>query len=365
MASVTVSPEHPLPNKTTRVVFNLVVVPSNFVRVWATVAPTGSSIDKRLEDSKDPRKRIVFYEGAGGADAAIDFTFDKGGKYTFVAQEYVKGSGYGGGYEGDPAGSDVEEKAGTETTLNVYVAQRVTQQIGPAQEKATLVIWVWNDIIIATYKSIHGEDSPAITANPATDRIKSAIESTSVESALLALVNQPVSSVVGSLSSIVSNYCQKWNAHIGDSVVHIDSDNANTLALSYYYAYGPNDLKDFVNQALSSARYHYSNNDKTGPDNGNYHTIADRPNTPVYQSANSFSDAYGAVADLWRCYELHRLSGSSHPVVDTTNSLSALPPLMVVHREFLNVITSANPTPPAAQSTGAQLLISGAGFKEA
>lgn len=373
MATFTIRPEYPIPNRQSSIIISPSVSGTNFYRVWATVAPTNSDIDQKIKNTIDPRNRVEVYSDSGGEDFPFKNVFDKGGKYTFVVQEYIKGSGYGGAYQGDPAGSDSEVKNGSEYTLYVYVGQRLTQMIGPPENRATINVWVWNDTIRGTYLSIHGEDTPSISASPITDRIKSAIESTAVKSALLSLIGQTASVALGDVQTLVTQYYSKWLAHLSSSSFHIAADVANPLESSLQTAYSSSSLKEFVSAAISYQNKHFNNDNSlditatppVGPGKGPYHATADRPNASLYRSVSTLDEAYGGLADLYRCYESHRVaSGSVHVSPDNTNTLPAMSPLMNVHKEYLNIIASSNPTPPLAQSTGAQVLISGAGFKE-
>ncbi len=374
MATLTLNPLFPIPNRETRIVLSGSVSGTNYFRVWVTVAPSNSKLDNDIRDTKDPRNRVELYSDSGGEDFPLIIRFDKGGKYTFIVQEYIKGSGYGGAYQGDPGGSDNEAKNGSESTLYVYIGQRLTQPIGPSDQRATLNLWVWNDSVKATYKSIHGEDTPSITASNQTDRIKSAIESPSVKTALLNLVDQSASYILGDIPSFAASYFSVWNAHVINNTYHSVADTFNTLDSSLATAYSFGTLKDLVNSAISKQKMHFNDDNSldstvvpptpVGPGRGGFHDSSDRPNNSLYSSVSSIDDSIGALADLYRCYELHRSDASVHSPIDTVNALPALPLLLLVHKEFLSVIASTNPTPPAAQSTGAQILISGAGFKE-
>lgn len=374
MATISVTPTYPIPNRPIQLVFDTEHSDANFIRVWVTVAPTDSELDKNIKSDKDPRNRFEVYSGTGGVDFPFNTTLDKGGKYTFVIQEYQKGSGYGGSYQGDPNGSDLETKLGPEYTRYVYVGQRLTQPVGPTNLRATLNLYVWDQTILPTYKSVHGEDTPSITADPAVDLVKTAIESDSVKAALLALNNQSAAAVIGDLEYIVNDYFIVWNAHISDGEFHHNTDDLNWLNTSLKRSFTSSTLVDFVNACIFLNRLHFLDDnsqskelevtDNIGPGFGGFHVESDRPNLSIYQSVGGFDEAYGALVDLARSYESHRLAPGVHMEIDTANFLDNLPLLMQVHRAYLDIVSSPNPPAPPAQSTGAQALISGAGFKE-
>lgn len=375
MATVTLIPEYPIPNKPVQVLFSADNASCNFIRVWVTVAPVGSSLDKSIKNTQDQRNRFEVFNGTPGSDFPLNTSFDKGGKYTFVIQEYKKGSGYGGAYQGDPDGGDLEQQLGSEQTVYIFIGQRLTQVIGPAQARSVITLWVWDDTIRTTFKSIHGEDTPSITATPLTDRIKSSIDSSEVKTALANLVGVNCNTAIGALSTYVNDYFDNWNAHAVNTSVHNDPDSFNRLDSSLRSASTSSTLKDFVNKSISLQKMHYLNDNaldfasamsgtQVGPGLADFHDASDRMHLSLYSSVGSFDEAFGALVDLIRCYEAHRITMGVHSNIDGTNVMSALSPLMLVHKAYLSNIATDNPTPPEAQSAGAQILISAAGFKE-
>jgi hypothetical protein len=85
---------------------------------------------------------------------------------------------------------------------------------------------------------------------------------------------------------------------------------------------------------------------------------------PLYQSVGSLEDANGAIADIWRAHEGHRVNAVVHGTSDTANAIPALPLIFRVHIQFLTVLAALTPTAPPAQSSLVMALISRAGFKE-
>ncbi len=372
MATFTLNPARPIPNKDVKIAVNGDESGTNFFRVWATIAPTGSSLDNDIKNETDPRNRLEVYSGNGGEDFPFIYNFDKGGKYTFIVQEYIKGSGYGGAYQDDPNGFDLEQKNGTEYTVVLYVGQRLTQSVGTQDNKATLTLWVWNSTIRPTYRAIHGEDTPSLTAESSSPVVTSAIESSTVKATLLTLHNQPVTSAVGVIKDIINNIWDNYNDHLGTADIHGGlSNNINNLDTSLRDVYTANSIIEFVNSAIQKFTAHFTNNNlfdttatAVGPGYGTWHLANDRSNSPMFTSVSTLDEAFSAICDLHRCYENHRLSGVHYLHNDTTNTLIASTPLMNVHKAFLDIVASENPPVPPAQSPGAQLLISSAGFKE-
>lgn len=375
MTTVATLPAFPVPARETQVVFTLTGAGANFVRVWVTVAPDGSALAGQL--AKSTQNRVVVYQADGGVNQPWRFTPDKGGPYTLIAQEYTKGSGYGGGYQGDPNGAVSETKVGAEVTLSLFIGQRVTQAIGVSPDSATLVMWVWNDTIRRTLLAIHGEDSPAISALTPSPRAKAAMGSVAVVTALAALVDVATATALGSLSSMITGIFLAINGHNPTTAgsVHNAADTDNIVKDSNASTPSPAELPQFVNDALLRMRQHRLNDNggsvtsPGGTDSAAYHrrsgaNRADFVNMPLYKSVGDLDEAYAALADIWRAHEGHRVNLTVHGAADTTNTLTALPPILEVHRQFLAVLAAPSPPTPPAQSVGVMRLISQAGFKE-
>lgn len=368
-----------VPEKPAEIRFTLTQSSSNFVRVWVTSAPAGSAFDTRLKEKS--AGRILLFEGAsarvnGSRVATMRHTFDAGGVYTLVAQEYVLGAAsYGGGYQDSPDSAPSETQVGAEESTALYVGQRLTVPIGAPPDTATLVLWVWNDTIRETQIAFQGEITPAII-DPLTPRARGASIAAGVTTALANLIDVTTTLAIGSIPAIVSNLRSSTAGHMANAGAHANADSVNGLPASQGDIPRASDgLRDFVNAALDSLRKHFGNeaDPADGPPvgfgSGNFHIVssvlhADRVNMPLFQSVSGQADAYAALADLWRCFEAHRVSLTHHTAVDSFNVLMALPRLLVVHREFLSVLASLNPDVPPGQSSGANQLIQQAGFSE-
>lgn len=375
MASIATIPTYAAPGRDTQVVITLTQSGANFARLWVTAAPPGSELRRKLDDSK--QSRVEVYTGDGGPDAPWRFRFDVGGKYTFVAQEYVKGAAaYGGGYQGAPEGNPSETKVGSESTLSVFVGQRLTSTIAAAGESVELVVWVWDTSIRETTAGVHGEDSPALVKETPTAREQAAIESTAVQAALAALIDQTAVSAAGSPATIIGlgigGFIKEWNDHVANATAHANPDADNAIPVGLAGAASAKNLRDTVNEILPYVRQHYLNDAvkgglASGRDSGDYHNVTgkknDNVNLPLIESAGSDADAYWALAELWRSYEAHRAS-TVHSSEDSTNTLTALPPLLEVARQVFAVWASTNPATPQTQSTAGITLISVAGFEE-
>jgi hypothetical protein len=376
MATLSTIPLYPTPGRKTNITFTLTESGSNYVRVWCTAAPPGSTLRTKLDGTQDPRNRVEVFESDGGSNHPWRFAFDKGGRYTFVAQEYTRGaSSYGGGYQGATDGAPSETKVGSEATLTIDIGERYVLPVGTGADVADLVLWVWGDTIRATTIAVQGEKSPAIQSASPTPRMLAVIESSTVVSALTALAGVACSTAIGTISSLVSGYVTDWNAHLADATAHEDADADNLLPVGFSVAGNAAELPKFVNEALRKMRQHFTNdavdgNTVSGRDSGDYHNVSgkknDLTNMPIVESVGDTQTAYIGLADLYRCYEEHRVSTTVHDSADSTNVLpvTTTHKLFELHRIVLDILADTNPTAPATRSSGGMLLIQQVGGVE-
>lgn len=369
MTTVATTPTYPVSGKETPIVFTLTESGSNFVRVWVTIAPEGSALLASLKETTQSRFQV--YAADGGADEPWRFTPDKGGKYTLIAQEYTRGSAFGGGYQFDPAGAPSETKVGAETTLTLEIGQKVTQRTGVGADVASLIFWVWSDTIRKTTAAVHGEDSPRLESDGPSPLAKTAMETTAVKTAVAALAETTCATAMGTLATIVAEMVTDLNGHNELVASHNDPDGNNLIPTELAASPTPQTLIEFVNFALQKMRYHRLNDHGGDPVTGTaagtgstaYHVVStvkmgDLANMPIFQSVGSHEEAYAALADIWRAHEGHRVNTAVHLLADSTNTLTALPKVLEIHRQFLVVLASPSPTAPPAQSSGAQICVS-------
>jgi hypothetical protein len=377
MAATTLatSPVYVVPHRPASLTFTLGESGANYARIWCTAAPIGSKLRKLLDESTQSRVRLFETDGVANP---IEYKFEKGGAYTLVSQEYTRGaSAYGGAYEHAAGSAPSETKVGTEHTVTLYVGQRMTSKIGSQKDTATLVIWVWNDTIRQTTLAAHGEATPAVIS-PSTPNATAASDSTALKTALTNLIGVAVATAIGTVATITSEMVTKINAHFakvsGSPGTHAAADTDNPLTVDIGSASTPAELQTFVSKILIALRYHYLNDatlggTNSGIDSAGYHVVSaakknDFLDAPLFRSVGSLDEAYRALADIWRSYEAHRASTVVHGTADSTNTLTTLPKLLLVHKEFFIVLASASPTTPPTQSSGAVVLMQQAGFLE-
>lgn len=377
MAATTLAtaPTYVVPNVEATLTFTLGETGANYARIWCTAAPAGSKLRKLIDEST--QSRVELFTTDAGSTSPIKYTFEKGGAYTLVSQEYTRGASvYGGGYENSADSAPSETKVGSEHTITHYVGQRMTSKVGAGANTATLVVWVWNATIRKTTLFAHKEASPTIE-KPSSPSAAATIDASAVVTALANLVDVAVSTAVGTVATIVSEMITKINAHepLTTSATHANADNDNAIALGYATATTPADLVASVSAILLSLRRHYTNDNVAagtgagGVDSADYHhpasaKVNDYLDAPLFRSVGSLEEAYRALADIWRSYEAHRVSTAVHGAADSTNTLTTLPKLLLVHKAVFDVLAAASPTTPPTQSSGAMLLLQQAGFTE-
>lgn len=333
---------------------------SNFVRLWCVDAPKGSILRKQLDDSDASRVEIVppNSQYPAGITPGLEFKaqLDKGGRYTFVGQEYtLVASSYGGGYSNSPDAYKSETKVGAEQTLYVYLGQRITQRLGAsAYGDATLLAYAWNDTIRETGHAVHGVQSPAII-NATSSRALSAASAPNVLTQLASLKDAAVSTLTPNLATLIAELVLKIPRHFNNTgaIFHAnitgaptpDADNDTEIEDLSDRCGTPVALARAAQVLYSRLRQHQQN----GPAGASrYHRDADFTNSLIADGVGSESDpslSLAAVADVVRAYEAHRVDSTSHALADSLNTITTpLGPLLSLHKEFLAAMTTLTPT---------------------
>ncbi len=374
MTSLVTTPAYPIPTRPALVTFAFTsAADANYLRAWCTVAPEGSELANRIAANR--LNRALVYQGDGGPKRPWRHTFDKGGAYTFLVQEYEKGNHWGGGYEGDPRGAPTETKVGGESTLTLYVAQRLTQELGAGPDRATLVLHVHNSTIVETTVATHGEKSPSV-ANPTSDRAKVAATDSDVTAAIAALVAMSPSTAFGTVGSVVDDFIAKFVAHAA-SAHHQNADSQTDLS-DYKGSTALPGIAKGLNKVRLRLRQHMENSKENAPANPEYalpggidihdhnSLFFDLKNRMLDVTAdeNNAATIFQAGGDFYRSYTAHR-TAAMHETSDVTNTLTALPQLFEVHHQFMASLAALSPTAQPGQSAAAALLIGTAGFVEA
>jgi hypothetical protein len=366
--TVTMLPAYPIPGRAFTATF--AGSAGNYVRVFVTSAPTGSKWATKLRDEALAETQVL----ACDTGKPQSMTFDRAGSYVCTIREYTRGTAVnGGGYADDPAGY-ISETLEAETSYTFVVGQRMTGELVIGAERGTLVLYVWGSTIRPTTYALHGEVSPRIDAS--TDRMRTAVATAAVVSALTALENVAASSACSDLATVADNIVAKFNAHLTQASVHNSNDTDNGIGTGYVKAGSEEALKRTVGEIIKRLRQHMTNDSGSGPgsattryhDGGTATPYPDWANVPIVTSAGKILDAGIALAACWHAYESHRVSSGAsgaHDSTDSTNTLTALPALLGVYKAIVAVLASANPTAPATDNAGATLLVHRAGLVKA
>lgn len=355
MTSLTTTPTYPIPDRQARVVFSFTsAADANYIRAWCTQAPDGSALRDRIDKNK--LARALVYENDGGTKRPWFTKLDKGGVYSFTVQEYQKGNHWGGGYEGDTRGAPTETKVGNESTLSLYVAQRLTQELGAGPDKATLVVYVHNSTIVETTVATHGEKTPTIE-KPTSAKATTASQTAAVTTAVANLISVSPTTAMGTLGTIVDNFIAKFAAHAGDAAYHENADSQTDLSQDYAGSTSLGGIAKALNKVRTRLGQHMLNSKENAPANPEYalpggidihlqgSVYFDLKNTPLPVTAdeNNQASIFQAIGDFFRAYEAHR-TASMHDTSDTTNTLTALPQLHELHRQFMASLAAISPT---------------------
>jgi len=375
-ATIVTTPTYVVPSRPARAVFTPGFSTVNYVRAWCTQAPAGSALQAKIDANR--LNRALVYQDDGGPRRPWRITFDKGGVYSFLVQEYTKGNHWGGGYEGDTRGAPTETKVGTEAALSLYVAQRLTQELGAGPDRATLVTYAHDDRIIGTTVATHGEKTPAIV-NPTSDRAAVAAAADDVTTALDSLVDASTALLIGDLGLTVDEFIEEFVDHGGNSggTWHSAVDTQTDLEENYSGSTSLGGIAKALNKVRTRLGQHMLNSQENVAANPEYalpggvdihnhnSTFFDLKNTllPITADENNPATIFQAIGDYYRAYSAHRIA-NMHENPDTSNGLSSLGYILEVHRQFATSLADITPTAQPGQSSVAALLIGTAGFKE-
>lgn len=339
----------PLPGTKVQVYFALTETGAKYVRVWLTNAPPNSPL---LTSLKVNNYREQIYEGDGGTSNPYTFEAAVGGQYILVAQEYSRALPR---FANDQ-NAGKESTIGSEATLTLRIAEYATFKIGPAAHSVDLKLTVLNDDV-----------KFAVLENASSDRAKTALRASAVEAARLAFEGADVDAILGDPETILTQMVTEYTDHIGNSpsAYHTAADAVNVVSATLKNPKTPTAQIETNNRLLRALRAHIASDSGTGTGSANYHPVAGADSLLV-TSISDPGQLYTGMADFHRVYEAHRARANAHTGAggaDTTNTLTALPPLGVLCSAFLAEVSKVAPTPPATQNSGITKLVAVAGFK--
>lgn len=363
--TLTTQPGFPVANKPVTATITATI--GNYVKLYATDAPLGSKFRTDLDKSGTTRLLVA----QADAGKPITLSFDVGGTYRFIGQEYTKGAApFGGGFDGDPQGYQSETLIG-ETEASVNVGTRLTTTIGIAPDTASLVLHVWGDTIRPTTVTLHGEKSPAII-DPATDKAKTA--TLAAAGAALALANTTASASLGSLAALVDSLIDKINGHLTQSGIHGAHDTDNAIDVGFKNPGTLESLKESTQRIFQALTRHIGNDSGTGIGSGKYHfqddgvKLADWANMPLKLQTGNLEQVRTTLADLWWSFTQHRQSTGAtgvHRAIDLANVTITPGQILIVDKDFLVELKKFTPDTPSTANAGVTTLVHGGGFKQA
>lgn len=357
MPAFTLKPEYPIPGEQVEVTFTGLDSDTNFVEVFAISAPEKSSLHTRIEESTKERVRVH----SGESSRSWIVKPDVGGVYTYTLTEQTITSPSLSGFHKDPGGAPSPVIVAS-TTLTLVVGQKLTHPLGTSKDFAELTLFVWNDTIRATTLEVHGIVTPAIL-NPSSVMAASAIEDTSVSGAVAVLIESTATTIVGNIATVFAGMRDDYQAHIANATHHNAADTTNTIGDGYTATTAPG-AEDGINALFQAYAGHLSNivtSPATAP-----HDLVDGSNGTVTGGAGQGAETkIAALADFYIAYSAHIANASIHNSADVTNTLTALPPLMNLHRYFFEALASQTPTTPTGQNSAVATLAQLAGFTEA
>ncbi len=364
--TVTTVPTYPVAGREFK--FLAAATEGNFVRIRLTSCPPESTDwYSRL------RSGSVGNILLGEVDSNKDFllTCPVGGVYTFLLEEFTRGaSSYGGSYAEDPDSYDTLTPIST-ATPTLKIGQRLTVTLGSGANTATLVLCVWDTYCRPTTEQYHGEATPKVT-EWTSEKAKVAALDTWVTSTATGMGNETCANIVGSttVAAQIDNLIDKHNAHLTQASVHASNDTDNAIDASFKV--GASGSVERMSAALgeieSKQRRHMTNDSGSGPGSAttDYHTSADNKRAPVSDGAVDMRTVIAKLADLRRIHTVHIGEPTTiHANADTTNTVTAGSPLLVIHQYFFTQLATTAPTVPATEQTGVVTLVAGGGFEKA
>lgn len=375
--TVTTLPTYAVPKRPARVIFTPANGNCNYVRVWVTQAPEGTAFRKAIDANK--LNRHLAYAGPVGTAHPWLYTFEVGGSYTLKIQEYERGNGWGGGYDGDPRGAPYETQLGSEQSLTLYISQRFTMPLGTSENSARLVLFVNNDTIVTTSRAVHGESAPNVI-EPSSNKAETAAQNATLLAEVAAFGGRFVSTELMSLGTsfhlktLLSELRTAWGAHIANSggTYHDVADTDNVIPDEVAPAgvdLSPEQAAQSCIEMLNRMRRHFLNDNGEGIGSATYHPVPDAANLPIIGGINDVAGAYAAYGDMRRAYVAHIANATVHSPADSANVLAAIGGengyrLAQVHTLFMTQLAAVTPTTPPTSSGGATWLTHQAGMVE-
>lgn len=347
--AVSYSPSAPVPGDTVTVSATVTGVDGNQVacdsaQLTLTSVPSGSALSTGL-----------VIDAASGLPS-LSFTPDVAGVYGYSVQrfiEYTQAPAFDGGSESYTVALDTE-------TNQVDVCSELTLPIvTPFGALAlSVVVGTDNDNIVS-----------AELINPTTTKAELAAIDATVLAKLALIVDVAVASVGPALPAKVGAMGVAVDAHFRDATAHPTGGGYQADSINAYSESTPYDIAEAVqklNKIREMFRRHALNSTTSSI---HWHNSSDdTKNVPIVGPAGSVGEAIVLYADMWRCYEAHRVQTASpavHPASDVTHTLGSIDPLSDLIKAVLAYMADETPAVPTAENQAQVEAISLYGFQEA
>lgn len=276
-------------------------------------------------------------EAAG--EPALSFEPDVPGAFTFSLSRYTDNT-VAPAFEG--AVDPYSYATAVETfTVNVGVAQEmpIVTSVGSLALRI-----VTQGTVVASAELV----------SPVGERALFASLDSTVATKLAALVGATVATMGPALATRVGELGTKMDLHFRNATAHPAGGGYQADTVNVYPRTAPFDQADAINK-LNEIRGVYLSHALGSTTSGQpwHNNQDDTKNVPIAQVATTLAGAIVLHADMWRCYEAHRVqtaSPASHPSADATNTLAAVDLLSDLIKTILVYLADDTPTVPAAQN---------------
>lgn len=306
-----------------------------------TSVPTGSAVATGLQ-----------LDAAG--NPTLVFTADVPGEYEYSVQrfvEYVQAPGFDGGSESHTVALDTE-------TGTIYVGSTLTLPITTPVGALTLTITTGEDDVLS-----------ATLGSATTQKAEWAALDATVLTKLAALVGASVATMGPALPAKVGAMGIAVDAHFRNSTAHPTGGGYAADTINAYGESTPYDIAEAV-QKLNKIRTMFTRHalNSTTSSIKWHNSSDDTKNVPIVGPAGSVAEAIVLYADMFRCYEAHRVQTAApvvHPASDATNTLGSIDTLSDLIKAVLTYLADETPTVPAAENQAQVEATSLYGFQEA
>lgn len=337
--AVTWSPATPVAGDDITVSVTIDGIPCTSAELTITEVPTGSALATGLQ-----------LDEAG--EPVLTFTADVAGDYVYSVQRFTEFPAvvsFDGGAEPHTVALDTE-------TGTISVGASLTLPIVTTFGALTLTIVTDSSDVTA-----------ASLGGATTEKAVWAALDATVLTKLAAIVGEPIEDLGQTLPDAVGGMGIAIDAHFRDSTAHPTGGGYTIDSVNVYGESPPVSIDEAVNKLnkIRAAYLRHALNSTTSTQPW-HNSSDDTKNLPIVAPAVTVGAATVLYADMWRCYEAHRVqtaSPPSHVASDVTNDLAAAGPLTDLLATILGHLADETPTVPAGVNPAQLQAVSLYGFQ--